>query len=125
MQQKQVHKNEICKILEIPVSSWKIEGQPTKKVAMKRLEEFKILAKKQHHMLVKRYHPDLPKNGDKEEEKLKKINAIMDIVKKLKIIEPKPTPRHVIFHGGVFHSFGNTSTSATGSTSTNSFTFRF
>lgn len=98
---------DVCSILEIPVSSWAVKGHLNSEQANLALEEFKAIAKKQKIILSKKYHPD--KIGG-DEEKLKEINATIDLVMKLKITILKPKPQNITFHFNV--SSNNNSTSS-------------
>lgn len=118
--EKQVGIDTICAILEIPVSSYGLSSVMQKEEAEKALQDFKDLVKKQHRILVKKYHPDLPSSGEYEEERMKEINNIIDLVMQLKItLIQRPQPVQFHFHSNM-GSFYNTST-----TSGTSGTFHF
>lgn len=123
MGQKPIHIHEILTILELPLSSWKLNGAlPPPDQANVILNTFKKLIKKQHRVLVKKYHPDLPKNGEKEEMRMKQINAMIDLVMQLKIQvmrRPQPIVRYYTFRSAF--TSGATDSTTSGSTT---FTFR-
>jgi len=113
MQQK-VHINDILTTLELPMDSCKLMSARSPEEAKGILIEFKALVKKQHRILVKKYHPDLPVNGDKEEEKIKQINAMIDVVNNLKIhrVPPKPQRVTVRFYRSTGFASSGSSTSS-------------
>jgi esterase/lipase len=112
MKQKKITIQEILKILELPSNVWQLHNQTTYENACKFMDDFKKLAKKQQHKLVKKYHPDLIKNGKEEESKLKEINSAIDIIMKITINRQVQRPRVVIFRSfNSFTSTNNTSTS--------------
>lgn len=97
--QKPVRIEDICRILEIPVSAYGLNERMQKEDAEKALQSFKNIVKKQHRMLAKKYHPD--KTGG-DDEKIKEINATIDLIMKLKIQKmPQPRRQTMQFH---FHS---------------------
>lgn len=105
MQQQKMRIEDICRILEIPVSSYGLNGNMPKEIAEKALQNFKDIVKKQHRILAKKYHPDLPSSGEHEEMKMKEINATIDLIMKLKITKTKPPAPTMQFHFHS-HSFG-------------------
>lgn len=115
MRQKQISISQLLSILELPIETWKLNNQVSPKEAVILLNEFKNLAKKQHHKLVKKYHPDLPQNGEKEEARMKQINSIMDHVKTLKIRASKRPPQVIRFRT-FFSHFNPSATTANSST---------
>ncbi|MCP4366784.1 MAG: hypothetical protein GY797_01530 [Deltaproteobacteria bacterium] len=113
--QKKVPIEEVCRILEIPVSSWKLDSKMSVEQAMKFVEEFKVMVKKQRKVLAKKYHPD--KTGG-DDTRIKQVNNMVDIVDKLEItkIPRRPQPQNVRFRFS--HTSGTTdgtSSSFTGS----------
>lgn len=123
MQQKKLHVNEISSTLELPKDVWKLDEQMSVDQAQIVLDEFKALVKKQHKVLVKKYHPDLPGNGEKEETKMKEVNAMIDVIMNLKITLLKPkTPKIIQDFEAHFRPFNRDETPSHAS---DSFTFRF
>jgi len=110
----------ICNILEIPVSSYGLNERMPKEQAEKALQDFKDLVKKQHRVLAKKYHPDLPSSEEFELGRMKEINATIDLIMKLKITRMKPKPPVMQFH---FHSSGGFSGNSTNASSFSGFTF--
>lgn len=110
----------ICNILEIPVSSYGLNERMSKEQAEKALQDFKDLVKKQWRILAKKYHPDLPSSGDYELNRMKEVNATIDLIMKLKITQMKPKPPIMKFH---FHSSGGFSGNNTTSSTFSGFTF--
>jgi len=110
--QKQVPIEDVCKILEIPLSSWKLIGKMSVEQARINLEEFKTIVKKQKRILAKKYHPD--KTGNEDDTKIKEVNNVIDLVMKLEItvMQRKPQPTQFRFHS--FTSDASTSTGTTG-----------
>lgn len=92
--ERKVTIEEVCSILEIPVSSYAVKEHMSSEQAKVALEEFKAIVKRQKVVLSKKHHPDKP-NGD--EEKLKRINATVDLVMKLEITILKQKPKTVVF----------------------------
>ena len=106
--QKKIPIEEVCRILELPVSSWKLQGSMNKEQAEQCLKEFKMLVKTQRRKLAKYYHPD--KTG-KDDSKIKQINNIVDIVNKMEIkIQRRPQNQWQYFHSSPSFS-GDTATS--------------
>ena len=95
--EKKIHIDEVLMVLELPFGSYKVEESMTREEAEISLQEFKDLVKTQKRVLVKQYHPDLPKNGKDEEEKLKEILSIIELVEKLSIIKIQPRPKPMEF----------------------------
>jgi len=95
MQQNKIHIDKVLTTLELPLDSFKLMSAKSAEEAEMILQKFKALVKKQHHILVKKYHPDLPANGEVEELKMKQVNAMIDIVKQLKITKSRPRPQKV------------------------------
>ena len=129
-QQKQIPIQEVLSILELPPNSWKLNPNIHPKEAELILTDFKKLIKKQHHVLVKKFHPDLPKNGEKEEKKMKQINSAVDLMMQLKItVQRRPQPiqaQNVRFYSfGGFRSFSGASDGTSNSTNSTTFTFRY
>lgn len=93
--EKKVPIEDVCKILEIPVSFWIVEKSMSSEQAKVALGEFKDIVKNQRKVLAKKYHPDMPR-GD--ELKMKVINDMVDIVMKLEITVLKPKPQKIKFH---------------------------
>jgi len=118
--QKQIPIEEICRILEIPMSSWGLVGNLNAEQAKLKLEEFQALVKEQKKILSKKYHPD--KTGNEDDTKIKEINNIIDKVMELKIlIQRKPTPR---FFRYTINPSGATDSAASGA-AMGGFTFHF
>ena len=105
---------DICSILELPVSSYGLDERMSKDEADKALQDFKDLVKKQWRVLAKKYHPDLPSSGEAELARMQEINATIDIIMKLKItkIAQKPRPQNVQFHFTSQNPFGDNSTTS-------------
>lgn len=93
--QKQIRIEDICNLLEIPVSYYGLNERMPKEQAEKALQDFKDLVKKQHRVLAKKYHPD--KTGG-DDEKIKEINAIIDLIMKLKITKVQRREPKMTFH---------------------------
>lgn len=111
--QRKIQIHEVLTILELPLNSWKLnKTRISSNQAKLLLIEFKKLVKKQHHVLVKKYHPDIPANGEQEELKMKQINSVVDIVMKLEItiIPRRPQRVTVRFHRTT--GFSNSSTTS-------------
>ena len=115
MTQQKLQMDEALAILELPLNSWPLHPKMSPDQAKYTLAIFKKLIKKQQRNLVKRYHPDIPKNGPNEELKMKKINSVMDMLMKIEIIITPPKPKPIQFR---FYSFGQTF-GASSQTSTN------
>jgi len=114
MPPQKVHIHKILKILELPPDSWKLMNAKSFEEAKTILNEFKVMAKKQHHILVKKYHPDLPANGEKEEDKIKQVNAMIDVVKGIKLQQAPPQPQMIkirVFRTNTFTGTSNSTTS--------------
>lgn len=119
--QRKTDIKEVLNTLELPLNSWTLNNtQMSIKEANICLTKFKALVKKQHHVLVKKYHPDIPTNGSTEETKMKKINAIIDTVNNLKILIQPPRPQRVTVR---FYRTTGFSDSSTSTTSSNFFSF--
>lgn len=118
--QKKIQINEVLTILELPMNSWTLNNlQISIEEAKILLKEFKVLVKKQHRILIKKYHPDIPANGQIEENKMKQINAVMDVIKQLKILQQPPRPQKVTVRFYRTTGFGGTSSA----TSSNFYSF--
>ena len=102
---KPVRIEDICRILEIPVSKYGLNERMPKEHAQKVLQDFKDLVKKQHRVLAKKYHPD--KTGG-DDEKIKEINATIDLIMKLEIQRIPQRRQKMQFH---FHSSNSTTSS--------------
>lgn len=125
--EKQVRIEDLCCILEIPVSSYGLSSVMPKEQAEEALQDFKDLVKKQHRVLVKKYHPDLPSSGDFEESRMKEVNGAVDLIMKLSItrVKQKPVAQNVHFHFSQNPFFNDSTTSANFSGSFQEFKFRF
>lgn len=121
MQKQQLHVNEISSTLELPNDVWKLDERMSVDQAQRVLDEFKVLVKKQHKVLAKKYHPDLPGNGEKEESRMKEVNAMIDVIMNLKITLLRPKVMHNF--ESHFRPFSNGFSDNT--STANSFTFRF
>ncbi len=109
---QKVRIDDVCRILEIPVSSYGLDEHMSKEKAEKALQDFKDLVKKQHRVLAKKYHPD--KTGG-DDEKIKEINATIDLVMKLEITrvqQPRPQNVHFHFSSNPFGGFTDDSTTS-------------
>lgn len=106
--QKKVPIEEVCRILELPVTSWTLEHYMDREEAEKCVQDFKDLVKKQRKTLAKKYHPDMP-TGD--ELRMKEINDMVDVVNKLVItkIPQRPQAQNIRFHFAM-NPFGERST---------------
>lgn len=95
--QQKVPIEDVCKVFEIPISSWAVRGHLSVEQARTALEEFKAIVKTQRKMLAKKYHPD--KTGG-DDTRIKKINAMYDVVMKLEItvLRQRPQPHTIKFH---------------------------
>ena len=113
MPPQKVHIHKILKILELPPDSWKLMNAKSFEEAKMILVNFKALVKKQHRILVKKYHPDLPANGEKEEDKIKQINAMIDVVKGIKLHQAPPQPQMIKIRVFRTNTFTGTSNSTT------------
>lgn len=82
------------------------------KEAQELLAELKVKARKQRRVLAKKYHPDVTGGSD---EKIKRINHVVDLILKSRIILPKPRPDVVMFRyaSGMSYTTGTTTSSNT------------
>ena len=106
--EKKLSIEEVCRVLELPIDSWTLEGNSGKEKAEKSLQDFKDLVKKQKRTLAKKYHPD--KTGG-DDTKIKEINSMIDLIMKLEItkIPQRVRPRNVRFHFSSNSPFHNSS----------------
>jgi len=114
--QKKVPIEEVCRVLELPVSSWKLNPKMSIEQAQQFVEEFKAMVKKQRKVLAKKYHPD--KTGG-DDTRIKQINNMVDVVMKLEItrVQRRPQPQNIRFHfsSNPFGGSSSDSTSSSGS----------
>jgi len=110
--QQKVPIEEVCRILELPVSVWKLNPKMGVEQAQSFVEEFKELVKKQRKILAKKYHPD--KTGS-DDSRIKQINNMVDIVMKLEITaQRRQRPQNIRFH--FTSASGGNSTASSGYT---------
>ena len=112
---RQIRIEDVLRILELPASACTLNPNMNYEQAVEAVDNFKAIVAKQKKVLWKKYHPDIPGNGEEEKNKLQEINNVLDIVKVFKIIKAQPQPVfiHVPFTS---KPFGGTS-STTGGTS--------
>ena len=107
---------EVCRILELPVSSWTLQRDMSVEQAQQSIDDFKNLVKTQRRELAKKYHPD--KTGG-DDSKIKQINNMVDIVNKIEItkMQRKLQPQNIRFHfsSNPFGNSNSTTSSFTGS----------
>ena len=99
-------------ILEMPESSLsflKVDYQ----TAVSGLDEFKAIVKRQRRLLAIQYHPD-KEHG--KQERMKEINAAVDLLLMLRIERPRPQPRVIVFQYGGFASTSSVTSTATATT---------
>jgi len=117
---KQLDINQALDLLELGMDVfYPVTHSPSPQIAVQELEKFKELVTKQWKKLAKKFHPDICKDIDGEE-KMKEINNIVDILKKLQIQVRRP-PVQVIqvynFGGGFYNDSTSTSSTYTSTTS--------
>lgn len=100
-------------ILEMPESSLhflKVDYQ----TAVSGLPEFKAIVKKQRRLLAIQYHPDKEHGSN---ERMKEINAAVDLLLMLRIERPRPQPRVIVFrYSGSFVNTTSTTSTTTATT---------
>jgi len=123
--QNQIKIEDICNILEISPNSYGLHGNMQKEEAEIALQDFKGIVKKQHRVLAKKYHPDLPSSGESELAKMKEINSTIDLIMKLKItrVAPKSQNIHFIRRQGFGGMTWSNNSSSTSSSNFNEFKF--
>ena len=105
----------VLKLLELPMDSANpliniLNSNPS--VAQPFLTKFKLLIRKQRRILAKKYHPDIYKDGDN---RMKRINNIIDMLLKSRIMLPQPVViRTYHFHASYHYSgYGGSGASTT------------
>lgn len=101
----------ILAILELPANSFIFDSNLPFEEATNKLENFKKLVLKQRKKLALKYHPDI-NNG--EEERMKTVNKIVDIVNQLHIKRRPQNYFRVVINPYIF-SQTNTSTTTSAS----------
>jgi len=85
------------------------------KAANKKLDKIKVIVRKRRRHLAKKYHPDKNGGGD---EKIKEINALIDMLLKTRIVAPpRPKPTVVMYRSSFMYG-GTTSATDTSTTTT-------
>ena len=109
---KQINILGLIALLEMPESCLnflKVDYQ----TAISGLDEFKGVVKKQRRLLAIQYHPDKEYGSN---ERMKEINAAVDLLLMLRIERPRPQPRVIVFQFGGFASTTSATSTATATT---------